>query len=73
MSNGYALLNLKKCYNHALGVATARNGFFNDSAKGGYLRALGAGVPGWQRHTPHLSRFSLDSSVGNPPVKHHAT
>ena len=35
-------------------------------------RAFGAGVPGWQRHTPHLSRFSLDSSVGNPPVKPHA-
>lgn len=73
MSNGYALLNLKKCYNHALGVTPARNdGFFNDSAKGGHIRASGAGVPGWQRHTPRLSRFSLDSSVGNPPVKHHA-
>lgn len=57
----------------ALGVATARNdGFFNDSARG-YLRALGAGVPGWQHHIPHLSRFYLDASVENPLVKHHAT
>ena len=73
MSNGYTLLNRKR-YNQPLGVTTARNdGFLNDSAKGGYLRALGASVPGWQYHTPHLSHFHFGSFVENPLVKHHAT
>lgn len=72
MSDGYGLPK-REHYNHALGVATARNdSFLNDLAKRGYLHALGASVPGWPCHIPHLSHFYLGSSVENPLVKHHA-